>query len=202
MELQLQDVGKRFNRQWLFRNISFHIPSGSACAITGPNGSGKSTLLQIIYQYVVPTAGSVKAKINDLEITPEELVARSAFVSPYLELPEELTLMELLKFHFSMRQGTESDWNAIVSDCGLAGSENKIIRYFSSGMKQRLKLALAFNHAGNLILLDEPCTNLDQQGVNWYLKMIERVRNRQTILVASNQEVEYGFCNQQIQVIA
>lgn len=202
MELQLHEVGKRFNRQWLFRDLTIHIPSGTACAITGPNGSGKSTLLQIIYQYVVPTTGTVKAKLNQEEITSEQLVAQAAFVSPYLELPEELTLNELLKFHFSMRQGTESDWNAIIRDCGLTGSENKVIRYFSSGMKQRLKLALAFYHSGSLILLDEPCTNLDQQGVNWYLQMIERVRNRQTIVVASNQEVEYAFCNQQIRVIA
>lgn len=200
MKLQLDQLGKRFNRQWLFREISIEVPALSSLAITGPNGSGKSTLLQIVYQYVVPTTGKVTAYLDQECISPEQLVHHTAFVAPYLELPEELTLIELVRFHFGMRNFTGVIAEEAIAACGLQGNEHKYVRFFSSGMKQRLKLSLAFFSNCRLLLLDEPCSNLDQQGINWYLQMIEKRKSDTTILVASNQEIEYGFCDKHIRI--
>ena len=202
MQIELREIGKRFHTQWLFKDISIVVPEFSSCAIIGKNGSGKSTLLQIIYKYVIPTKGKVIATSNQIELSEEEMIVQSAFVSPYMELPEELTLMELVTFHFKMRTSIEPDYAKIIASCGLKGNENKLIKYFSSGMKQRLKLALAFYTDCRLLLLDEPCSNLDQQGVDWYCDMIKSSPKNRTIFVASNQEVEYGFCDLRISINA
>ncbi len=195
MELTLQGIGKKFHAQWLFRDVSMVIPSLSSLAITGKNGSGKSTLLQIIYRYVMPSKGITIAKISGEITSDESFISQTAFVSPYTELPEELTLIEAITFHFKMCTPVEMDFDRLIEACGLTGHKNKQIKYFSSGMKQRLKLALAFNTECNLLLLDEPCSNLDQQGVKWYCDTVQKLLKKRTIIIASNQEVEYSFCD-------
>lgn len=194
--IELKGIGKKFNRNWLFKEVNLVFEAGRSYALTGFNGSGKSTLLQVIYGYQVASAGSVLYTQSTTSIAPEAIYKHITFVAPYLEFPEELTLMEVLEFHFSFKTKSfgviESD---IIESAGLRGSEHKQIKYFSSGMKQRLKLLLAFHTQCDVMLLDEPCSNLDEIGIEWYRKMMLQQKGKRTIIIASNQKSEYDFCD-------
>jgi len=201
MEIRLQNTGKRYNRTWIFRGIEFTLPEFSSLALVGNNGSGKSTLLQLIYNYQTLSEGTISYFKNGEEQAAESIYASMAFVAPYLDLPEEFTLNEIWDFHFSLkplRSGVEKD--IIFESCGPRGNENKPVRYFSSGMKQRVKLILAIFADTPILLLDEPCTNLDKNGIIWYRKLMLDLTGNRTLVVASNQLDEYDFCAHRIQL--
>jgi len=121
--------------------------------------------------------------------------------APYLELIEEFTLTEVIDFHFKFKRYKPGiDKNEVISLLGMENNKNKLIRYFSSGMKQRLKLALAFCSDTPMLMLDEPTSNLDTQGVDWYLNLVEQFAQNRLTIVCSNQEHEYGFCKEQLNI--
>lgn len=195
MKISLNGVGKKFNGQWIFKNLSHEFLSGSQTAITGNNGSGKSTLLQIILGYQSHSKGTIQYSIDNILLEPEQLTARMAYAAPYLDLPEDFTLTEMLHFHFDLMPlmpGT--DLNTVLEDTGLKGHENKAVKYFSSGMKQRLKLILALYADTPVLFLDEPCSNLDDQGIAWYRSRVQQLAKGRTLCIASNQTFEYDFC--------
>lgn len=192
MEIELLQIGKKFNKQWLFKNINFTIQSDQTVAITGHNGSGKSTLLQLILGYQIPSRGKVIYKLNQQLIHSDNCFKHIAFAAPYMELPEELTLMEVLDYHFSFKQlSSAKKLITLIEEAGLKGNENKQVKYFSSGMKQRLKLLLAFNDTSEVLLLDEPTSNLDEKGIAWYQQILAAQHHTRTIIIASNQKYEY-----------
>ena len=190
MEIKLEGIGKKYGRQWIFRNLDFVVEPNSATAITGHNGSGKSTLLQIVSSFTDPTTGKV------IYSQPDP-IPHISYVAPYLELIEELTLLEHLDFHFTFKKAT-IPFDLMIQRAELAGAEHKSIGEFSSGMKQRLKLLLAFYTQTSLICLDEPTSNLDEQGIQWYQREVMNQKGNRTIIIASNQRFEYNFCNQAI----
>ena len=202
MRIVLEDVGKKYNRDWIFKGINLEISPGQRLAVTGPNGSGKSTLIQVIAGNLLCTKGQVAYKIDGIRIDPAEVYSHLFIVAPYLELPDDLELAEFLKFHFQFRK--------IRSGCSIAdlpelfqleGNEHKRIRYFSTGMKQRLKLGSAFYSDVPLMLLDEPATNLDSKGMQWYLRMVESLPSEQVLVVCSNRSEEYVFCNSHLDLL-
>jgi ABC-type multidrug transport system ATPase subunit len=196
LNIALNGIGKKFNRTWLFRDVNLQFESNHAYALTGFNGSGKSTLLQIIYGYQVASAGKVEVSANGKPVADEILYKHIAIATPYMELPEELTLLEVLEFHFAFKKpANDITFEMIIAEAGLSGSEDKQVKYFSSGMKQRLKLMLAFYNDCEILLLDEPCSNLDEQGVRWYRDMMKEQKGTRTIIIASNQQSEYDFCD-------
>lgn len=200
MKIQLEHIGRRFNREWIFRNIDFTFSTGNSYAILGHNGSGKSTLLQIIAGSLSASEGKVsyyKDKILDEETIFNEL----SIATPYLELIEELSLKELIDFHFSFKKYAESlTANAVIELLGFERSKHKQVKYFSSGMKQRTKLALAFCSDTPVLLLDEPTANLDNQGISWYKNFIKDFTADRIVIVCSNQEHEYDFCSSQLSI--
>jgi ABC-2 type transport system ATP-binding protein len=144
MQISLQQASKRFNKEWIFRNLDFTFESGQHYALIGNNGSGKSTLLQIIAGYSSLTKGNIHWSENDHNTIYKEL----SFAAPYLELIEEFTTLEQFTFHTTFKSLQSSiSVNDIIERIGLKNSTHKQIRYFSSGMKQRLKLALAILQA-------------------------------------------------------
>ncbi len=202
MQITLKDIGKRFNRQWIFKGVNMVFEAGKAYALVGNNGSGKSTLLQLIYNFQTISKGEIIYKVKETELSENELIHQMAFAAPYLELIEEFTLNEMLDFHFGFfKQIKGSTYSEMIADCGLAGNENKFIKHFSSGMKQRLKLVLALNSESPLLLFDEPCSNLDEQGINWYRNAVQKQLGKRTILIASNQSFEYDFCDQVLNIV-
>lgn len=201
MNIELQKVSKKFNRQWLFKNISFNFHENHSYAIIGNNGSGKSTLLQMIYGFQTISSGKIIVQNNHQIISDENVHQHTSFVAPYLDLPEDFTLKEMLQFHFQFKEKDEKfSIDEMMVLCKLENSSNKQIKLFSSGMKQRLKLALAFFSSSPLLLFDEPCSNLDVQGIGWYRQMIKEVAGKRTIIIASNQNFEYDFCDLELKV--
>jgi len=194
MQIILNGAGKKYNKEWIFKNIDKSISTGSPLAVIGPNGSGKSTLMLIISGWTLPSAGRISYIQDESDISPDEFYKSVDFVAPYTELVEELTLDEFLKFHFnfkSLREGMSVQ--DVIHNSKLEGNKEKFIKHFSSGMKQRLKLALGIYSANPVLLLDEPTTNLDQENKKWYSEEIKSILGNKTVIIASNQPEEYTF---------
>ncbi|MCC5928200.1 MAG: ATP-binding cassette domain-containing protein [Cyclobacteriaceae bacterium] len=195
MKVHLKNACKRFSREWIFKNLDVTFDNSFTYAITGPNGSGKSTLLQVISGNMLLSEGSIQYKINDKAIEPDQIYKYTALTAPYLEIPEELTLTELLHFHFKFKKLKDTyrlqDLPELLQ---LHGSENKKIRDFSTGMRQRLKLGLSLFADAEIVLLDEPATNLDKSGVEWYLHRVQQLEKHQLLIICSNRIDEYEFC--------
>jgi len=197
MEINVTNLGKRYNREWIFRNFSYAFTAGKKYAITGPNGSGKSTLLQVLASAILHNEGNVQYSILNTQYSAEEAYKNIAIAAPYLELIEEMTTKEMLEFHaqFKTLQLPVAEIIQIVS---LENAVNKQIRYFSSGMKQRLKLAQAFFSDAPILFLDEPTTNLDADGIALYHQLIKNYTKNKLVIVSSNDKQEYDFCDETI----
>ncbi|WP_316816799.1 ATP-binding cassette domain-containing protein [Pedobacter nyackensis] len=195
MTISLANVGRRFNQEWIFRNVDYEFLPEEKYAVLGPNGSGKSTLLSVLHGNLSPSEGVLRYH-SGAEIQVEEIYKSISFAAPYLDLIEEFTLQETIRFHFKFKAFYEGmDAESVLDLLGLAKSQDKALKYFSSGMKQRTKLALACCAATPILLLDEPTSNLDKQGMAWYLQLIERFSAKRMLIIGSNQESEYSFCN-------
>lgn len=201
MRISVTDAGKRFNREWIFRNLSLELHSNQHYAITGHNGSGKSTFLQCIAGSLYTTEGKITFTLNGKLLEPEVVYKQLSICAPYLELIEEMTAIEFLNYHASFKPLIKG-WDAagIIEEIGLSKAKQKQIRYFSSGMKQRVKLAQAFFSDSPLLLLDEPCTNLDQQGIDLYKHLISSLCKNRLVLISSNDAIEYGSCTEFIRM--
>jgi ABC-type multidrug transport system ATPase subunit len=202
MTISLNQTGKRFNYDWIFRRVTFTFSEGGRYAILGPNGSGKSTLLQVISGHLHHNEGTVTYNIAEAPVENDAFFRYCAIAAPYLELVEEFTLAESIQFHLQFKSFlpgfTEKD---IAGVTGLEKALHKQIRYFSSGMKQRLKLALSIFSDVPVLLLDEPCTNLDAAGVKLYQQLIEAHCGNRLLIVSSNDEQEYYMCPERINIV-
>lgn len=202
MQISLSDCGKRFNRDWIFKKFSWQFNSGNSYAITGPNGSGKSTLLQCIGGAVSASEGTIQYYIDNKIIEPDNAFKHLSIATPYQELIEEMTLKEFLAFHHKFKPFPDHlSLAEIISIIGLEKSNHKQIRYYSSGMKQRVKLAQAILSDTPCILLDEPCTNLDTEGIQLYHRLINKYCGDRLIIVSSNDKQEYDFCKEVINIL-
>jgi ABC-type multidrug transport system ATPase subunit len=198
MNITLNNVGRRFNKEWIFKNIDFSFTSSQKYAVLGPNGSGKSTLLNILLGSLTPSEGEINFN-NPEPVQVESVYKHLSFAAPYLDLIEDFSLLETINFNFKFKPYVHGfDADKIVELLGMEKSKDKLLKNFSSGMKQRTKLALALCAATPILILDEPTSNLDQQGIDWYLNLIERFGTDKLIIVGSNQKHEYEFCNNQL----
>ncbi len=199
MKISLEHISKRFQKHWVFKDIHYSFSLPGAYALLGPNGCGKSTLLRIIAGMQSPSLGKVIYNHDNANIDPKKLFPLISFCAPGQELIEELTFREFLEFHFSFKkvlQGIDIEW--IIENSGIKQAADKPIADYSSGMKQRVKLAQAIFSDTPALLLDEPCTNLDQNGVEQYEEWMERFGKGRLIFVASNDPREYFFCRERL----
>ncbi len=202
MEIILKNLSRRFNRDWIFRNINYTFSQPQTYAVLGINGSGKSTLLQILNGSLSPSAGTISFFYQHKNLEIEQVYQHISLAAPYLELIEEFSLIEMIDFHFQFKKYVSgTDRNHIIELLQMEASKNKLLRYFSSGMKQRVKLALAFCADTPLLMLDEPTANLDTQGINWYLQLIEKFATNRLTIICSNQEHEYDFCQNKLNIL-
>jgi ABC-type multidrug transport system ATPase subunit len=216
MTISLSDAGKRFNREWIFRHFTYQFEPGQAYAIVGPNGSGKSTLLQALsgsmhinegmihYSGVDQDPGAPSSETQaprQQSMASEEFYKYVSICAPYLELVEEMTLKEFFNFHHGFKPFLPGmTIESIVAVLGLEKAIHKQIRYYSSGMKQRVKLAQSILADVPVVLLDEPCTNLDSAGIGLYHELIRQYCMQRLVVVSSNDEVEYKFCQKKINI--
>lgn len=202
MPVHLEHVGKRYNREWIFRGVEHTFTENNPCVVLGANGSGKSTLLQVLSGAIRPSEGRITYTIRNSAVAAESVYRQVTLATPYLELLEELTLEELVSFQEKFKPWRNNmRGNDVIETTGLEKSRNKTLRQFSSGMKQRVRLALAVLADSPLLLLDEPCSNLDAAGIAWYQQLVDANKNDRMILVCSNrQDYEYSFCTQEIRI--
>lgn len=205
MKIILQNIGKRYNAEWIFRNINYEFSSENSYVILGANGSGKSTLLQVVAGNFLPSEGNIqyftRSETNtEVKIEPEMVFRSLTIASPYLELPEEFTLAEAIEFHSKFKP-MKFDTHHIIELSGLEESRHKSLKYFSSGMKQRVRLSLAILSDTPLLLLDEPASNLDRKGIDWYQELMNNNTKNKLVIICSNQQQhEYSFCNKELSV--
>ncbi|MDX5340761.1 MAG: ABC transporter ATP-binding protein [Cyclobacteriaceae bacterium] len=201
LKIHLQEVSKRFQYEWIFKNLNLTIPSGSSLAIIGGNGSGKSTLLKCLSGAVPVTSGKIFFLDDQHEIPEPEKYKHLSISAPYLELPEEFTLKEVIDFHFKFKNPLGNITSEEILDIlYLKQHAQKAVSQFSSGMKQRLKLGLALFSEVPLVLLDEPTSNLDKKGITWYLDLIQNYQQNRTLVICSNEPREYEFCQQRLSI--
>ena len=202
MDVVLKNLAKRYQFEWIFRNINFEFVHGNAYAITGPNGSGKSTFLKILSGHLSPSKGNINFIQAGKAVEIDQVYKYVSYAAPYIDLIEEFTLIEAISFH---QQFKSFQKNMLPEDLlkilNFHKSKNKQIRFFSSGMKQRLKLVLNICSDTPVLLLDEPSTNLDQQGIDWYLELMSQFGENRLIFVASNIEKDYSFCKQKLDIL-
>ncbi|MES2680084.1 MAG: ATP-binding cassette domain-containing protein [Bacteroidota bacterium] len=202
LSIQLHTLGKKFNKEWIFRDLSHSIPAGRKLLISGGNGSGKSTLLQVLSGFITPNEGNILYNLNGTNVAVDEIKNHLSFASPYLQLVEEFTLEELVE-HIKIYKPFSStlSTNEFMSAIELTNAKTKYIRQFSSGMKQRLKLGLAILSDTPLLLLDEPISNLDKNAIDWYKQLVTAHSTNRTIIVCSNAlNDEHFFCDTELVV--
>jgi ABC-type multidrug transport system ATPase subunit len=201
MKISLTDAGKRFNRDWIFRHLTYEFSAGQSYAIIGPNGSGKSTLLQVLSGSMEVNEGNAQWSMLNAQCPTEQIYNHISICAPYLEVVEEMTLIEFLNFHAGFKPFLSSITSEkIISILGLENAVNKQIRNYSSGMRQRVKLAQSIFSDVPVVLLDEPCTNLDAAGIQLYHDLINEYCKNRMVVVSSNDEVEYKFCKERLNI--
>ena len=197
VSIHIEGLSKSFDRKRILSDVTLSLGDGNALAITGRNGSGKSTLLKIMAGLMSPTKGTVSVQIDEKEIHHDEWYRHLGFVSPYLQLYEEFTAWENLSIGRSIR-GLPRDDNTLTSllhRVGLYERRHDDVRTFSSGMKQRLKYAFALLHHPQILLLDEPRTNLDEDGIRIVSELIDEQKKHGIVIVATNDADDVLKCN-------
>lgn len=190
MEILVTGSGlkKTFNRRTIFQDVSFSVGAGKTLLVTGRNGSGKSTLMKIIARILTPTAGTMTFTHHGIsgDRVPSSVVG---FVSPYLNLYDEFSANENLAFSLSIRGLDPRSYpiDTLLEETGLGRFKNTPARVFSSGMKQRLKYAFALIHRPPVLLLDEPMSNLDNQGKEFVRMVMWSHSARGVLIVATNE---------------
>jgi len=204
MDIQFTQVGRRYKFDWIFKNIDFKFTSGKVYAIKGPNGSGKSTLLKILSGQLSPSKGEVIFIKDGKNLETAEVYKHVSFAGPYIDLIEELNLEELIDFHFKFKKAIGGiSKTEIIELLDLKQAAQKEIQFYSSGMKQRVKLGLSILSERELLLLDEPATNLDQAGQKWFqqlLKKYKKYTKDRLVIIASNEASDFELCTDSIDI--
>lgn len=193
MTISLNQVGKRYRNHWIFKAVDYTFASSGRYALLGANGSGKSTLLRIIAGMQQASKGTLTFSFDGHVLPPDQIYRHISYCAPGMDMVEEMTIEELLHFHFTFKKMMPSFTVAkVIAAMGMESSARKFIHECSSGMKQRVKLAQAFFSDCPVLLLDEPCSNLDLQGVAMYRQWLEQYTEGRLVIIASNDEREYA----------
>ncbi len=202
MTIQLSDAGKRFRFDWIFRKLHYRFETGERYALLGPNGSGKSTLMKVLSGHLSLSKGKIVFEENGTALDPDVVYRRVSYAAPYIELIEEFTLEEAIQFHARLRPLLPAFTpESLYELLELPRARSKALRFFSSGMKQRVKLALAICTDAPVLLLDEPTTNLDVQTVRWFKQLVETHAGDRLLVVASNDPGDLELCREQINIL-
>jgi len=201
MKITAENLSKRFQREWMFKNFNYQFNPG-IYAIVGPNGSGKSTLLQILWGQMLASSGNLTYEVGSKPVPAEEIYKQISIATPYMDLIEEFTLPEMIQFHFRFKESrNKMSTGELIQAFELTHAQNKLISNFSSGMKQRLKLGLAFYSNTETVFLDEPTTNLDKKSIEWYQQQRDALPGDVMLIIASNQEHEYPSNSEKIDIL-
>jgi heme exporter protein A len=198
--VKAEALGKTFGKRVVFSGLNFEFRQKGIYGIAGPNGSGKSTLVKIISGLMSPSKGSVKHFLDGKEILSEKLHNYIGFVSPYLVLYEEFTAWENLTLFSKIRgiQFNREMTEYLLNVFLLYDRKDDFIKAYSSGMKQRMKFIFAMIHSPMILILDEPTSNLDEEGKASVYRMVNEQGAKSIVIVASNEKNDLDLCSTQI----
>ena len=196
--LQAQSVSKFFGRRLIFKGIDFNWSENGVYGVSGPNGSGKSTIVKIIAGLISASEGKIIHKLNDEEIIPEKLHNHIGFVSPYLILYEEFSAWENLNIFAKIRsiEFNKNKISELLDKLKILHRKDDLVKTYSSGMKQRLKFVFALMHSPELIIFDEPTSNLDDEGKETVYSLVKEESKNSVVVLASNEKTDLGYCNE------
>ncbi len=197
-----ENVTKNFGRRLVFKNVNLLYKGTGVYGISGRNGSGKSTLVKIIAGLISPSKGKITHTKNGKQVEAEELHNFIGFVSPYLVLYDEFSAEENLNYFAKIRgiEFNKDKVDLLLNEFLLYDRRNDLVKGYSSGMKQRLKFIFALMHSPDLIILDEPTSNLDSSGKDSVYKIIESESASSIIVIASNEENDLQLCKERLQL--
>lgn len=210
-EINCENLSKSFSGKSIFKNFSFNLSAGNSAVITGRNGSGKSTLVKVISNLLQPSKGNVSVKIDDKQILRTDFFRYTGLVSPYLNLYDELTGLENLTFFYELKSGiksnaksdskdTNENINFYLNKVNMFERRNDVIRTYSTGMKQKLKIAFALMNQPEILILDEPGSNLDKEGADLIRDICDEQKQKGILILATNNEREKEYCNEVISI--
>ena len=202
MQLIAENVGKSFGNSIIFKHIDLEVSSGQCIGIIGPNGSGKTTLIRVLSKLISPSTGQVFYKTNGKELSREEGFRHIGLIGPYLELYQDLTALENLRFFAEIR-GLK-DYRKKIDDLfekfGLQNRQDDQVKNYSSGMKQRLKYIFALMHDPDILFIDEPRSNLDEEGISTVYQVIRERKKNSIIFLATNDAEDLQFTDRTVNV--
>lgn len=196
MNILLTNVGKEFHNQFVIRNINHSFSTTDFIGIKGSNGSGKSTFLRLISSILTPSEGKVEYTTAQGNLSHEQARFEFSVSSPAMQLPPKMNIHDIFQFHFIYRKSiNQLSTEEILNVSSLWAHKHKLYQELSSGLQQRVKLALACFSQSKFILLDEPTSNLDKEGIRWTHSIFEQYRLKRGIIIASNEERDFSNCN-------
>ena len=204
MKLSVEKISKNFAEKKILRDISFELSPGMSAAIVGPNGSGKTTLVRIICGLIRPSSGEVKYIEDNKQILAEDSYFKIGFVGPYLELYEELTALENIMFFAKMKRVPNAieKFSTLMNRLNLNGREDDQVKTYSSGMRQRLKYVFALIGDPEILILDEPTSNLDTDGIDRVYDIMNDQKKNNILLLATNDQMDLKYGDFKVEVTA
>lgn len=195
MKITLEKLSKRYLYDWIIRDMDLVFDSHSVTGVNGINGSGKSTLIKLLSGYLSPSEGKVSYESNGKKIDRSDIFNHISLAAPYSDLIQEYDAEEMFLFHKKFKHlRKDLDAKAFLEKVNLKGNKGKQIQYYSSGMKQRLQLAMALYTDSKLLLLDEPTSYLDNANKGWFYDLLKEELSGRTVIIASNDMDDFQFC--------
>jgi ABC-type multidrug transport system ATPase subunit len=194
VKIEIRDLSKSFGDKLVFKNLDYTFVSDKLYGISGSNGSGKSTLLKLLSGFTTPTSGSIYYSLQDKKIDRERIFEYISFIAPYIEVPTQFNFSELLDFHFNFRRAYRNISTTEIETI-FKFPKDRLISKYSSGMIQRVKLALAFFSDSKILLLDEPTETLDEQGYHLYVDLLKSYADDRIVIISSNKERDFYNVN-------
>lgn len=200
-ELICENISKSFSGKSIFKNLSLKLSGKESLTVTGRNGTGKSTLIKVLANLIRNSKGSISVNENNISLPREKWFMKTGLLSPYFNLYDELTGFENLDFFYRLKSNSGSTSKEITErleyflhDVNLFEKRNELVKNYSSGMKQRLKLAFAVMNEPDILFMDEPRTNLDKYGIDILNKFALSHRERGILIIATNDEDDKLLC--------
>jgi len=200
IQLKAENISKNFSDFKIFKDISFEVSSGQCLAITGRNGSGKTTLIRVLSRLIQPSSGKLSVSENAAIIQKENIYKYIGLIGPYLELYQDLTAQENLVFFARMKElkNYEDRVARLMEMIGLKGREHDLVKTYSSGMKQRLKYVAALLAEPEILFVDEPRSNLDEQGIETVYQIFEEQKKDNMLILATNDSDDLQFADMRV----
>lgn len=196
-EIVASNVSKRYGYQWIIKDFSHTFLSNQICGISGSNGSGKSTLIKMLSGFLTPTSGRFDFFIHDNKCNTDRLFKYVSLAAPYTDLINEYTLEENFAFHSKFKSMVDCiDFKTFETKIILKGHSQKTLQHFSSGMKQKIQLALALMSDTPILLLDEPTSFLDNNAKKWFSDLLSEYSRDRLVIIASNDHFDLNLCSE------